>query len=178
MADEQSIVRHQANATTNVGLIELLTAVKMLLDERDQRYQVKFTAADTALQVALTTRDKALDQSQLALNEYKSQANEWRGQSKDQTALYILRTEVQSMFKAYEEKLQTQSENFDEKLTTHNDEKQRELDAIKTDIRSLRETRSGERGKEQDSVARQTQANVIVGFVLVIILAVIQHFWK
>jgi hypothetical protein len=69
-------------------------ALRKLLDERDRRYEDRFTAMDTAVTKAEVATEKRFDSM-----------NEFRGTLSDQAATLMPRAEALSRFKGYDEQI-------------------------------------------------------------------------
>lgn len=103
------------------GLRELtdarFQAAARLLDERDRLYLEKFRASEIAVSAAIAASDKqtaasfassekAIGKAEQAQSDYNVRSNEFRGQLDDQAKTLMPRTESQTLFKSYEDKLE------------------------------------------------------------------------
>jgi hypothetical protein len=138
---------------------ERVKAIERLMDERDRLYLEKFRASEIAVAAAITaakeqtsasfaSSEKAIGKAEQAQSDYNNRSNEFRGQLDDQAKTLMPRTESQTLFKSYEDKLED----------------------MKKDITSLRESRSVSEGSAKTYVTITGLA--IVG------LQIILHFWK
>ena len=117
---------------------ELREAYKVLMDERDRRYEERFKAQEAAVAAALASQErmttnafasseKAIQKAETSQTIYNERSNEFRGQLADQAKTLIPRTEAEQHFQAYDEK----------------------LDDVKRAVADLRESRSRGSGKDQ-----------------------------
>jgi hypothetical protein len=91
------------------GLRELVASkfesFRAIIDERDRRYEDRFTAMDEKTGLALTSSEKAVVKAETATEKRFDSVNEFRGSLKDQAATLISRVEVESKWKAYDDKI-------------------------------------------------------------------------
>jgi nitrogen regulatory protein PII-like uncharacterized protein len=98
-------------------LEERVKALVGKVDERDRLYLEKFRASEIAVAAAITASDKqttasfassekAIMKAEEAQREYNVRSNEFRGQLDDQVKTLMPRTESQTLFKSYEDKLE------------------------------------------------------------------------
>jgi hypothetical protein len=69
------------------GGVPLKEYFERILEERDKRYQD-----------AIAAQEKAVDKAEVALKEFKVQANEFRGTLKDQSAEFMRKSEADARF--------------------------------------------------------------------------------
>jgi hypothetical protein len=81
-----------------------LDALRELVDERDHRYEDRFTAMDEKTGLALTSSKEAVAKAETATEKRFDSVNEFRGQQKDMMASFASRVEMDARFKAIEEK--------------------------------------------------------------------------
>jgi hypothetical protein len=60
------------------------------------------------LETRLTAQEKAVEKADVALKEYKLQANEFRGTLKDQSAEFLRTSEANSQFKQFRDLIEAQ----------------------------------------------------------------------
>jgi hypothetical protein len=111
------------------GLRELLDEksanLLRVMDERDTRYEQRFTAMDEKTSLALTASEKAVTKAETATEKRFDAVNEFRGSLKDQADTLYPRTEAETKFRSYDEK----------------------MDDMKKEISALREYKSESTGK-------------------------------
>jgi len=106
--------------------------LERIIEERDRLYDMRFRAGEIAVNAALAAQEKAVNAAFLASEkaiikaeeaqrEYNVRSNEFRGQLDDQAKLLMPRSEANAVFAATNEK----------------------IDAIRKEVASLREYRSG-----------------------------------
>lgn len=78
----------------NEGKVSLKSYVESRIDGLEKLTDERFK-----------TSQLALNKSEESLKEYKTQANEWRGQSKDQNQTYLQKTEYEVFQKIINEKI-------------------------------------------------------------------------
>ncbi len=138
-----------------------LKSLRLLIDERDQRYTERANAAGLALKDALAAQEKlsvvvnesarmAIDKAEAAQRAYNERSNEFRGQLDDQAKTLMPRAEYVAEHTRLIERVE---------------DVKRELEAYKTaqaaEIRSLRESRAGYGGVWQAVVAAALVAGLI-----------------
>jgi hypothetical protein len=127
------------NEQMKVTIREYLVSI---IEERDRLYDTRFKAAETAVSAALAAQEKsvtaafsasekAIVKAEDAQRDYNQRSNEFRGQLDDQAKTLMPRLEASTLFKSFEEKLEGTKVSFE-----------KSLDAIVSDIKSLRESRS------------------------------------
>lgn len=165
-------------ATRVAVLEERTTAAGRIADERDRFYLEKFKASEVAVGAAITAQkeqttssfaasEKAIVKAEEAQREYNVRSNEFRGQLDDQAKRLMPREEAVSNFKSVDDKLEEVKKSID--ILRENSKK---------DIADLRETRSNVLGGVNQHQRSQAQMNWSIGILLVIALAIINHFWK
>jgi hypothetical protein len=148
-------------------LQERIKAVEQSIAEKNSLYLEKFRASEEAVKTAITASDrqttssfasseKAIVKAEEAQREYNVRSNEFRGQLDDQAKTLMPRLEAQTLFKSYEDKLDTTNravEVIRKDLQDARVERKNEIDSLRTElmkeIQSLRETRSQVQGVEQ-----------------------------
>jgi hypothetical protein len=126
---------------------------KIIMDERDRLYDTRFRAAEIAVSAALAAQEKstataflasekAVLKAEDAQKDYNQRSNEFRGQLDDQAKTLMPRLEAQAAFKSMEEKLEGL------KITAQTD-----IERLRVDIQSLRESRSEGAGKGTGTTA-------------------------
>jgi hypothetical protein len=85
-------------AETNEALLEKITNLRTLMDERDRRYEERFKAMDEKTGLALTSSEKAVAKAETATEKRFDAVNEFRGQLKDQAATLMPRAEADAKF--------------------------------------------------------------------------------
>jgi hypothetical protein len=106
-------------------MLEKATHLLQVMDERNVRYEQRFTAMDEKTSLALTSSEKAVTKAETATEKRFDAVNEFRGSLKDQADTLYPRTEAETKFRSYDEK----------------------LDDMKKEISSLREYKSENQGK-------------------------------
>jgi hypothetical protein len=143
-------------------LEERVKALQQLVDERDRLYLEKFRASEVAVTAAINASDKqttasfaasekAIVKAEEAQREYNVRSNEFRGQLDDQAKTLMPRLESQTVFKAYEDK----------------------LEAVKQDVKSLRESRSELGGRALGMHGDLLQRNWGIGTLIAIIALIV-----
>jgi hypothetical protein len=122
-------------------------ATKNIADERDRRYEDRFTAMDEKTSLALTSSEKAVTKAETATEKRFDSVNEFRGSLKDQAATLLPRVEADTRFHTLDSKLED----------------------LKADIANLRESRSGGEGK--DKAGQHNMATTLSIAALLIALA-------
>jgi hypothetical protein len=79
-------------------LVVELDGFRKLMDERDRRYEDRFTAMDEKTGLALTSSEKAVAKAETATEKRFDAVNEFRGQLKDQAATLLPRSEASVEF--------------------------------------------------------------------------------
>lgn len=127
-----------------------LEAAHQTMNERDRRYEDRFTAMDEKTSLALTASEKAVVKAETATEKRFDAVNEFRGQLADQAANLLPRGEASAKFLAFEEKLVR----------------------IDTDLRGLRESRSQITGDANRSDKTGNQMMWAIGLLVAIVLGV------
>jgi multidrug efflux pump subunit AcrA (membrane-fusion protein) len=146
-------------------LISKIESLKELVNERDRLYkerdESRRTAVDAALAAAkentassFAASEKAIVKAENAQNDYNVRSNEFRGQLDDQAKRLIARTEVETMVKNLEEK----------------------INRIDIDTRGLRESRSESLGGHSLKDDVRSNIAVIVSIIAVVVMAAIAIF--
>jgi hypothetical protein len=88
-------------------LLTKIDALRVIMDERDIRYEQRFKAMDEKTSLALTASEKAVAKAETATEKRFDSVNEFRGQLKDQAATLLQRNEAEVKFKGLEEKIES-----------------------------------------------------------------------
>lgn len=116
--------------------------LERIIDERDRLYDMRFRAAEIAVNAALAAQEKAVTAAFLASEkaiikaeeaqkDYNVRSNEFRGQLDDQAKMLMPRTESIGLHKSTAEKIEDVRNFFDSRFEAQSHE-----------IASLRESRS------------------------------------
>jgi hypothetical protein len=154
-----------------VSIREYLVSI---IEERDRLYDTRFKAAEVAVSAALaaqeksvtaafTASEKAIVKAEDAQKDYNNRSNEFRGQLDDQAKTLMPRNESQTLFRAYDEKLESNKVAFE-----------KSIDALIEDIKSLRESRSATAGASLQRTEVHQTNQWVIGLVIGAILAVVQ----
>lgn len=147
------------------GLMSRLAAVETIVEERDNRYELHFKKIEEAA-VAFQERykgesaakDKAIDKSEQAQTEYNVRSNEFRGQLDDQAKTLMPRIDAEARFASLAEKVEDAKKERIQQIETLAKDLHSKYEQLRSDIASLRESRSVESGKAQVSDPVQLQA--------------------
>jgi hypothetical protein len=180
-SQRELVVQHDALERlvdkNDAAIRDVLAERDRVLTERDRRYEDRFKAlevnigdrfkaAETAVGAALAANkeltnasfvasEKAIGKAETAQADYNVRSNEFRGQLDDQAKTLMPRAEAQVQFKAYDEK----------------------IDQLRTEIASLRESRSETGGQKHQQLEARQQGqwaiSVGVAFAGVIIAAAV-----
>lgn len=131
-----------------VSLREFLETV---IEERDRYYEIKFHDAEIAIVKA-----------EEAQRDYNAKSNEFRGQLDDQAKTFMARSEVNSLVKGLEDQLATLRDN-----------QAAEINRLREDISSLRESRSASGGQDDARHRDRMQGNWLIGIVVTIGIAIV-----
>lgn len=124
-----------------------IDALTRIIDERDRRYEDRFTAMDEKTGLALTSSEKAVTKAETATEKRFDAVNEFRGSLKDQADTMIPRSEANSKFKGVDDK----------------------IEEVKKDISVLRESRSKGSGKEEEHILFQGRKDWGIGIAVTIV---------
>lgn len=83
-----------------------LEALREVSDERDRRYEDRFTAMDEKTGLALTSSKEAVQKAEIATEKRFDSVNEFRGSLKDQAATLLTRAEAETRFNSLEKDIQ------------------------------------------------------------------------
>lgn len=108
-----------------------------VMNERDRRYEDRFTAMDEKTSLALAGSEKAVSKAETATEKRFDAVNEFRGTLSDQATNLLPRAEASAKFQSYDEKLED----------------------MKKEIGSLRESRSGSAGAKDERAVVVAQNN-------------------
>ncbi len=134
-----------------------LKALRLLMDERDRRYDERFASAQEMVQTAFASAEKAIAKAEQAQTIYNQTHNDLQRQMSQKETLFAQKPEVDKEF-------QRVSERLDDGRRMLGDYQQ----AQALEIRSLRETRAGYGGIWQAVVAAAVLAGLIGAVVGVI----------
>ena len=87
------------------AILEKISNIRTLMDERDRRYEDRFTAMDEKTGLALTSSKEAVTKAEIATEKRFDSVNEFRNTLKDQAATLLSRSEAEARFKGQDEKL-------------------------------------------------------------------------
>jgi len=129
--------------------VELRQYLEKIVQELDTRHTLaisslkelafaKLDALEKSTNAAFLGSEKAITKAEDAQRDYNSRSNEFRGQLDDQAKTLMPRIETMGLFKAQEEKAESARAALE-----------RRLDEVKSDVASLRESRSELGGKEK-----------------------------
>jgi hypothetical protein len=172
----------------NIGV--QLVAQKELINERDRLYTSQFKAAEVAVSAALAAAEKAVNaaftasekavlKAEQAQKEYNERSNEFRGQLDDQAKTLMPRPETLNMFKALEEKITGVSNVTEARFVAASVANHNEWTAMHealekasaqwdTQIQSLRESRSGNAGRDSAVSDARDQHNWSLGIIALV----------
>ena len=99
------------------GLRQIMDAkiagVSSTMDERDRRYEDRFTAMDEKTSLALTASEKAVVKAETATEKRFDAVNEFRGTLSDQAMNLMPRGESNAKFEALEKEISQLKERLD-----------------------------------------------------------------
>jgi len=81
-------------------LEERVSGVKEVMDERDRRYESRFTAMDEKTSLALNSSEKAVTKAEVAQEKRFDNTNEWRAAMQDRDRNQMPRVEIEQRFSA------------------------------------------------------------------------------
>jgi hypothetical protein len=81
-------------------LTEKLKAIREVMDERDRRYEDRFTAMDEKTSLALNSSEKAVSKAEIAQEKRFDNTNEWRAAMQDRDRQQMPRVEIEQRFDA------------------------------------------------------------------------------
>jgi len=147
--------------------------LERIMDERDRLYDMRFKAAETAVNTALAAQEKAVNaalaaqekqtassfmasekaivKAEDAQREYNVRSNEFRGQLDDQAKTLMPRPESLTMFRATEDKLASAKGELERTIEGVRAAVDKNADATAKEIAGLRESRSLGNGKSEGS---------------------------
>jgi hypothetical protein len=88
------------SATPEDVLAARISALREIVDERDRRYEDRFTAMDEKTTLALNASDKAVTKAELAQEKRFDNTNEWRAAMNDRDRQQMPRVEIEQRFDA------------------------------------------------------------------------------
>jgi hypothetical protein len=83
--------------STIADLWLILEERRRLLEERDHRYEERFTSQEKANGIALASAERAVSKAEASTEKRFDDNNEYRGQLKDQAATFVTRTEINGL---------------------------------------------------------------------------------
>jgi hypothetical protein len=75
-----------------------IKAQRDIMDERDRRYEDRFTAMDEKTGLALTSSEKAVTKAEIAQEKRFDNTNEWRAAMQDRDRNQMPRIEIEQRF--------------------------------------------------------------------------------
>jgi hypothetical protein len=81
-------------------LAEKLASIRQVMDERDRRYEDRFTAMDEKTSLALNSSEKAVTKAEVAQEKRFDNTNEWRAAMQDRDRNQMPRVEIENRFDA------------------------------------------------------------------------------
>ena len=164
---------------------ERCNRLESIVNERDKQYDMRFRAAEIAVNAALASQQKntadaflasenAIEKAENAQKEYNIAHNDLSRKLDEQNKATVPRPETTALFKAADEKLAALQSNYDSKIEAIRENLTRE-------IAGLRESRSAGEGKTTG--ANALWGYIVGGFGLLLgmigtITAIIFHFVK
>lgn len=174
MSDKPS-VRASHNAQDLISLREYfdvkLSALSIIVDERDRQYGNQFKASETAVAAALAAAkeavaaafvaaEKAVLKAEEAQKDYNVRSNEFRGQLDDQAKTLMPRTESAVISAGLDSKIDAVTKTLDSKINvlqlamegkveSMRLTNEKTLDATKAEIANLREYRASNQGSSE-----------------------------
>lgn len=147
------------NALNMVSLKELIlekiSAVRELMDERDHRYEDRFVAMDEKTSLALAGSEKAVSKAEAATEKRFDAVNEFRSALGDQASLQMPRKEADAKFVAFEDKINTMKDSFSK------------------EIAGLKESRSESVGAKEQGQESKLQNHWVIGLIISLGLALV-----
>jgi hypothetical protein len=144
-------------------------ALKDLIDERDRRYEDRFTAMDEKTSLALTSSKEAVAKAEAATEKRFDSVNEFRKTLSDQATNFLPRPEYVSNHQSLLDKIDGIKENLSKEISGIRDSSARE-------IASLREARSGSEAKSSLLSGNWGPINIIV--TLLAVVGFLMLFWR
>jgi hypothetical protein len=124
---------------TGFNIETLYTHLMSILNERDQRYAEKFTAAEKAVTTAFASSEKASLKAEQAQESYNVRSNEFRGQLDDQAKTLMPRLETDNRFGNVEDKIYTSAKTNSDKI----EELAKKVDIISTRLTTIESKGAG-----------------------------------
>lgn len=137
-------------------LEDLIVNLQKVMDERDRRYEDRFTAMDEKTSLALAGSEKAVSKAETATEKRFDSVNEFRGTLNDQAATLLPRAEANARFDALDAK------NED----------------MKAEISSLRDSRSTGEGKDKAGQHNITTIFSILAIAIAVVAILLRAFGK
>jgi Flp pilus assembly protein TadB len=81
-------------------LAERITNLRDIVNERDHRYEDRFTAMDEKTSLALNSSEKAVTKAEIAQEKRFDNTNEWRAAMQDRDRQQMPRQEIEQRFSA------------------------------------------------------------------------------
>jgi hypothetical protein len=153
--------------------------LERIVEERDKQYDMRFRAAEIAVNAALAAQqkstadafsasEKAIIKAEDAQKEYNLRSNEFRGQLDDQAKLLMQRQEALGLFKASDDKLEAMRLFFDSKMESLSSTLKSDAINLDAEIKGLRESRSEISGKASSTTAMWGYMGVVVGIIVAV----------
>ena len=130
--------------------------LKELMDERDRRYEDRFTAMDEKTSLALTASEKAVVKAETATEKRFDSVNEFRKTLSDQATSFMPRGESSAQLESIH----------------------KEIEEAKTKINELEKSRSGANSADLIQQRDSARLMVYIGIIVSIILSLISYFKK
>ena len=97
--------QHQHEALEKFILDLLEKYIRTVMDERDRRYEQRFSAQEEATRAAFRAADGALTKAETVMIRDKDQANEWREAMNDREKTFMPRAEYQAEHRALSDRI-------------------------------------------------------------------------
>ncbi len=118
-SDSRNDLRFRASEiAVNTALAAQEKAVAAAFESSEKAVAAAFAAQEKAVAAAFAASDKAIIKAEDAQKEYNTRSNEFRGQLNDQANLFISRSEVESRFMAFDDKLIALQKSNEDKFAT------------------------------------------------------------
>jgi hypothetical protein len=133
--------------------VHLREFIERIIEERDRQYSARFdhlvtmfnrevNALKELTEQALDAMREAVIKAEQAQREYNIRSNEFRGQLDDQNKLMMSRSESMGLFKVQEDKLYSVKGELEIRMISAGNARDKQIENIIADIKSLRESRS------------------------------------
>lgn len=129
--------------------VPIRSFLERVVDERDRQYDMRFRAAEIAVNAALAAQEKAVAAAFLASEkaivkaeeaqkDYNIRSNEFRGQLDDQAKTLMPRQESSVLFKGIEDKVLLIQNTYDGKLETIHVNAEKNTEAFTKELITIR----------------------------------------